>query len=211
MTVTAVADNVVLLPGLWMPGGETLLLRRRLARAGFSTEPFSYRSVSENLDASAARLAQFLAESPRRHHLVGHSLGGVVMLAALQRHRPANVGRSVCLGSPLAGCSAARAFARWPAGSALLGGSHEALADSLPILPPEGFPVAVIAGDFAVGLGHLLADIQGASDGTVAVAETQVEGLADHIVLPVSHLAMLWSQTVAEQTIAFLRHGRFVQ
>jgi hypothetical protein len=46
-------------------------------------------------------------------------------------------------------------------------------------------------------------------DGTVAVAETRIEGAADHLVLPVTHLSMLWSAAVADQAVHFLREGRF--
>jgi hypothetical protein len=43
----------------------------------------------------------------------------------------------------------------------------------------------------------------------VMVSETRLPGLADHIVLPVSHSAMLVDHTVARETVHFLRHGRF--
>jgi hypothetical protein len=47
------------------------------------------------------------------------------------------------------------------------------------------------------------------NDGTVAVAETVIAGLTDHVVLPVSHVALLWSAQVAAQVEQFLQHGRF--
>ena len=205
----SVNDTVVVLHGLWMHGTETVLLRRRLTRAGFNAIAFSYRSVSEDLDRNAARLAHLIEDLPGRHHLVGHSLGGVVMVAMAGRYALPNVGRLVCLGAPLAGCAAARSFARWPGGETLLGRSHEALSHRQPLLPPEHSEVGMIAGDFPVGLGRLFTDLGGPNDGTVAVSETCVPGLADHIVLSVSHLAMLWSDRVADQTIAFIREGRF--
>ena len=34
-------------------------------------------------------------------------------------------------------------------------------------------------------------------------------GASDHIVLPVTHLSMLWSREAAEQVVAYLRTGRF--
>jgi hypothetical protein len=46
-------------------------------------------------------------------------------------------------------------------------------------------------------------------DGTVAVAETQLDGLADHVVVPASHSGLLFSEEVARQAAAFLREGRF--
>jgi hypothetical protein len=47
------------------------------------------------------------------------------------------------------------------------------------------------------------------NDGTVAVSETMLDGMTDHVTLPVSHFGMLLSSAVARQTVNFLRHGRF--
>jgi hypothetical protein len=67
----------------------------------------------------------------------------------------------------------------------------------------------VIAGDLGFGLGRLVGTLGGASDGTVLVEETQIAGVADRVVLRVSHTGMLFSATVAQQAGAFLRTGRF--
>ncbi|HSM10829.1 MAG TPA: alpha/beta hydrolase, partial [Lysobacter sp.] len=51
--------------------------------------------------------------------------------------------------------------------------------------------------------------IRGDSDGTVAVAETRLSGLADHVVVAASHSGLLFSAAASRQAIAFLRTGRF--
>ena len=43
---------------------------------------------------------------------------------------------------------------------------------------------------------------------TVAIAETQVPGLADHVVVDSSHSGLLLSHAAADQAVAFLRSGR---
>jgi hypothetical protein len=43
----------------------------------------------------------------------------------------------------------------------------------------------------------------------VAVSETLIPGLTDHLVLPHSHIGMLFAEDVARQVAAFLRLGRF--
>ena len=55
------------------------------------------------------------------------------------------------------------------------------------------------------------ARFDGEHDGTVAVEETRIPGLTDHLVLPHSHVGMLFAQDVADQVAHFLRHGRFVR
>ena len=48
-------------------------------------------------------------------------------------------------------------------------------------------------------------------DGTVAVAETRLDGARDHIIMPTTHTGMLISRNVAEQIGSFLRRGEFLR
>jgi hypothetical protein len=59
------------------------------------------------------------------------------------------------------------------------------------------------------GLGALFAGFSGEHDGTVAVAETRLPGLTDHVVVAASHSGLLFSAAAAQQAIAFLRDGSF--
>lgn len=128
----------------------------------------------------------------------------------LEGHLPARLGRVVCLGSPLRGSRTAARLARWPGGARLVGrclsdvqarGGFNAWR--------EGVEVGSIAGRIPLGVGRLLGPFPETNDGTVAVAETTIVGLTDHVVLPVSHVALLWSAQVAAQVGHFLEHGRF--
>lgn len=205
------AAPVVVVHGLWMPGSELCLLRRRLRHAGFAPTQFRYRSVRDGLEASAARLAGLLDAVPGETvHLVGHSLGGLVMLKLIERHGADRIGRLVCLGSPLTGSAAGRHLARLPGGSRLLG---RAMAQALAEAPGRRWDgrreLGIVAGDRGFGLGRLLGPLAVPHDGTVAVEETRLPGAAGHVVLPVTHFSMLWSRAVADQVVAFLRTGRF--
>ena len=71
--------------------------------------------------------------------------------------------------------------------------------------------VGVVAGSVPVGLGRVAGRFDGPSDGTVAVAETELEGARDHIVLPVSHTSMMIYRQVADQAGAFLKRGEFLR
>ena len=69
--------------------------------------------------------------------------------------------------------------------------------------------VGLVAGSVPHGLGALMGALHGDSDGTVALAETRLPGLADHCVVPASHSGLVLSPEVAALVAAFLRDGRF--
>jgi pimeloyl-ACP methyl ester carboxylesterase len=195
-----------------MRGFSMLALRQRLARAGFQVHGFEYASVAAQPQSSLSRLrkrVRALAEnrSATQVHVVGHSLGGIVALQCL-RGEDLPPGRIVCLGTPLTGSAAARGLLEWPMGERMLGYSMRALLDGVPAWrgPRE---VGVIAGTLQHGLGAWLGHFNGEHDGTVAVEETRLDGITDHCVVQASHLGLLFSAEAAEQTIAFLRNGRF--
>ena len=208
--------RIVLAHGLWMPGVEMLPMKLILERDhGIEGELFSYPSLQDSLDGNASRFAAFVCErSGDIDGIVAHSLGGIVALKALALDERLHVPRLVCLGSPLAGCRAARALERVPLGDKLVGPSLcEAAPPGVvgdwakPVL--ERVEVGVVAGNHKIGLGRLLARFDEPNDGTVALAETRIDGIADHVVLPVSHTGMVMSADVAAQAAAFLSRGAF--
>lgn len=198
--------QVIVLHGIWNSRSWLLPLAAHLRREGLEPHLFGYRSVfAEPQAAVAALLRQIDAFGDAPVALLGHSLGGLVAMRALQQG--AQVQRVVCLGSPLLGSAAARALCAYPGGRWLLGHSRQILLDG--VAPWAGsIPVGMVAGNRAHGLGRLLARL-GDSDGTVAVAETRLPGLADHCVLPLSHTGLALSPAAARQAAAFLRHGQF--
>ena len=204
--------TVVTVHGLWMRGVVMkAILGRLIEPHGFEVHAFQYPSVRGDLDANAARLARFVARVPGDTvHLLGHSLGCVVILAMLERHALERPGRIVCLGPPFAGSVTAERVARLPGGSRVIGRSLRDLLARGGIRPAAvGRDVGIIAGRMPIGLGRLFGSFAGPNDGMVAVAETELEGAVDHIVLPVAHAALLWSTAVAREVVHFLRAGRF--
>jgi pimeloyl-ACP methyl ester carboxylesterase len=204
--------TVVFVHGLWMTGHESIFLRRELRRElNAECAVFSYRSVVNDVTANAAELAEFLRsfDTPRLD-LVGHSLGGLVILKCLEEHPQPQPGRVVLLGSPLQGSAVARALSRFPLLRAMLGRGIEQEAIPEAVRRWRGQrEVGVIAGSLSIGMGRLFAPLPVPNDGTVTVAETQLEGATGHVVLPVSHTGMVYSGLVAQQAAHFLRTGRF--
>jgi pimeloyl-ACP methyl ester carboxylesterase len=204
---------VVAVHGVWMRGTAMRVLRRRLEASGFAVHVFSYPSVSADLTANATSLAAFIESVPGdRVHVVAHSLGGVLVRAMLERTALARLGRVVCLGSPFGGSRTAARVARLPGGARLIGRSLNDL------LARGGFDawrapheVGIIAGRVPLGFGRLFGRFGEPNDGTVAIAETHLADAHDHIVLPVAHMALLWSPEVARQVLHFLRSGAFAR
>jgi pimeloyl-ACP methyl ester carboxylesterase len=205
-------SSVVTVHGLWMRGASMALLRRRLEPQGFRIYEFNYRSVTRSLADNAAALAAFVAATPGDTvHLIGHSLGGAVIREMLESRVP-RVGRVVCLGSPLRGSRTGARLARLPGGRYAVGKTVAELnARGGFAAWVAGVEAGSIAGRVPLGLGRLFGPFPEPNDGTVAVAETQIDGARDQLVLPVSHFALLWSRRVADQALHFLLHGRFAR
>lgn len=212
--------TVLFVHGLWQTGVESFLLRTRLATHGWRLRILPYSSLGERPEAIArrcAREARRLAEGTSRPvHLLGHSLGGLILYRVFESGLLAgdrfsgDFCRVVFLGSPVAGTRTARVLARWRYGRRMLGVAGAAeLLDAPPrrwTFPAE---LGIIAGNRPMGLGRLLTEFDGENDGTVTVAETKLPGARAHCVLPVNHTGLLLAPEVARQIAHFLEHGRF--
>jgi pimeloyl-ACP methyl ester carboxylesterase len=207
MTRQAPVKRVVLLHGLWMPGVAMHWFSARLSAAGFASEVFSYLSVSDGPDNAVPRLAECLRAGGEAH-IVAHSLGGMIALQALCQEPDLPVARIVCLGSPLKGSGAASGMLRWPLASLMLGRSATLLQGGFPCWQGRA-EVGVIAGSVPHGLGAFFGGFHEPHDGTVAVSETTLDGVSDHVVVAASHSGLLFSAEAAEQAIAFLHDGHF--
>jgi pimeloyl-ACP methyl ester carboxylesterase len=206
------SEHVILLHGLWMRGFTLTALRRRLERAGYAVELFDYASVLRDPQVSIERLldrARVLAEE-HEVHFVGHSLGALIALQALQRAPDLTHGRVVCLGAPLRGSAAARGVARLPGGSFVIGKNLDILRNGIARWDGRQ-AVGGIAGRLPLGFGLAMRTLASPHDGTVSVSETELPGLTDHIVVSTTHTGLLFSREAADQTIAFLRSARFAR
>jgi len=200
--------EVILVPGLWMAGFAMLRLGAHLSRCGLRCHTFGYSGRARPLAAHAERLARF-ARSIGPAGYVAHSLGGLAVLEMLEAERSLEVGAVVLLGAPARGSLSGRRLARAGIGRWMLGESAPLWEQGRRARWTRPEPLGVIAGTLPIGLGLLLGSLPGANDGVVRVEETEVEGMRERLLLPVSHSAMLLSARVAAQCAAFLRAGRF--
>jgi pimeloyl-ACP methyl ester carboxylesterase len=204
-----VNGQVVLVPGLWMPAAAMTLLAARLRRHGYDVRVFPY-SGRRPSDVNIERLARFVREKldGRAAHFVGHSLGGVLILDMLNRHPEVAARSAVLLGAPVRGCFAGRRLGVAGVGRWMMGGCGP-LWEERPATWRRPAPLGVVAGTLPVGLGRAFGSLPGANDGVVCVAETVVEGMAAHALVPLGHSVLIASGRVARMVERFISGGRF--
>jgi pimeloyl-ACP methyl ester carboxylesterase len=205
------SDNVVLIHGLFVRAMAMTSLAKRFRAAGFESHLFNYETRSAPLPELADQLYEFItSRSVETMHLLAHSMGGLVTLQMLAQYDSLPLGRIVLIGSPVQGNKLAQHIVKKSAGRRLFGQAGAGLTDGLQ-QPEHDREIGVIAGTRPYGLGRLIRVFHEPNDGTVAVAETRLEGATASIELPVTHTGMLFSNTVAQQSICFFKSGAFQQ
>lgn len=205
-------DAVLLLHGAWMHPLVMAYLAHALQREGFAARALGYRTMRDPLEAHLLRLANQIANvEATRVHLVGHSLGGVIVMRYLQRGADPRVQRAVLLGSPVSGCRAAAGLAGRVGGELMMGESLAVWREPVDVSVDPRFEIGAIAGTRALGLGAVVTHLPKPNDGVVCLDETKFPALRDHLALPLGHTMMLVSSRVARQTTAFLRTGVFTR
>jgi pimeloyl-ACP methyl ester carboxylesterase len=178
------------------------VLARALHRAGFATENWSYQSVCRPIEQPGKKLAERLLELHGRPdiediHLVAHSMGSVLVRYALATGQFPKVRRVVMLAPPNQGSPIARLVAPvlgkvLPAVRQLSDKPHSWVR-SLSILPDD-IQLGIIAAQY---------------DLLVPVEATRLPRPSAFLVVPSTHILLLFRKDVAEQVIHFLRTGQF--
>lgn len=210
--------TVILLHGFGMRPITLLPVGRCLRKAGFETLAPPYRSRLHPLEQIVDDLLPALnrvGDGPV--HFVTHSMGGLVARALIARARPGAIGKVVMLGPPHGGSEWVDLLASARISGAFFGPAEEVLSLRRPervesLLGEIDYPVGIIAGNRPTGVPIFSGRIMpGPHDGKVSVAATHLKGEADHIVMPVSHTAMIWDSAVQTQIVHFLRRGAFTR
>jgi len=201
--------TVILVHGLWYGSLSLKLLSRRLENQELDCHRFSYPTIRRSIGASSRALYRFAAGlQADTLDLVGHSLGGLVILRMLDEYSALPPGRVVLLGAPVTGSAVARRMADWPIARGLIGRSGGILKAGF-AHAPSNRPTGVIAGTRGMGLGRAIEHLERPHDGTVSVRETRLPGASDRIDLPVSHTGLVLSRQVADHVATYLKTGQF--
>jgi hypothetical protein len=141
-----------------------------------------------------------------RYHLIGHSLGNIVIRNAFRKGYPPGLGRIVMLAPPnhparLAKLLKENGLYRWATGDSGQKLSDEAFYGGLPT-PSVDF--AVIAGDKGQRL-----TFDAPNDGIVEVAGTKLDGMKGFAVVHHSHTFLMNSPDTFRLCRDFLGSGEF--
>jgi len=208
---------VVLVHGLLRSSRAMEPLAMTLRQAGYSVCNVDYPSTEGEPDALVADLDHEVRDRCGFREgpidFVTHSLGGILLRAYAAAQPALEFGRVVMLAPPNRGSEWVDALGKTWLFRALLGPTAERLGtanDSLPnSLGPAPFEVGVIAGTRSA---NPFSDnvIPVPNDGTVAVERTTLDGMADFLTVPETHISIKRAPEVTEQVLHFLRYGSFL-
>jgi pimeloyl-ACP methyl ester carboxylesterase len=204
--------TIVFAHGAVVNGLEMAQLRGRLARLGYATRQFHYHSMLAGLEENVARLKDFIAETEGDViHVVGHSMGGVLLRHVFERMPDPRPGRLVALGSPFLDCwTAHRVIELHHRGYSLLGRTaHDHVRQPRDPVWRGVRDLGVIAGTYPFGIGCVFPGLPRPSDGVVLWQETRLGGIADHVTYRLNHFGLLFSRRCCRQVARFLATGKF--
>ncbi|MEM7137563.1 MAG: alpha/beta hydrolase [Myxococcota bacterium] len=189
---------VVLLHGLGRTRRSMRKVDRALAGAGLTTARLDYPSARDTIDNHAHRIGQLLdnLSTPNRLSFVTHSLGGLIVRKLLERDASwrSNVYRIVMFAPPNQGASMARTLDN-AALRLVMGPSFKQIVDGIPrSLPVPDAPTSIVAGE--IGSTR--------TDGLVTVAETKLDAMAAHHVVPSLHTFVMNHPEAITRTVSFL-------
>ena len=214
-TPLAADPCVVLLHGLWRSDNSMNRMEESLAEAGYRVQNIEYDSTDkpvEVLAGEAVAAGLKACSGAETVHFVTHSMGGILVRQYLEKQDIDRLGRVVMLGPPNQGSEVIDRYADWPGFEWFSGPAGMQLGTGEASVPrslgPAHFDVGIIAGNQTIN-PILSQSLPGKDDGKVSVDATRLEGMNDHMEMPVTHVFMMRNKDVIGQVLHYLEYGHF--
>lgn len=208
-------ESVILLHGLARGHGSFRRMATMLRKQGYRVVNYDYPSTKypvTELAETAVSIALAQCPAGDKIHFVTHSMGGILLRQYLSQHRIDSLGRVVMLGPPNQGSEVVDKLRDWPIFRWFNGPAGIELGTDAAGVPKTlgaaEFELGIVAGSRSINW-WLSTMLPGPNDGKVTVENTKLAGMADHLVLPVTHPLMMRNAEVMQQTLCFLQQGQF--
>jgi triacylglycerol lipase len=210
------SKTILLVHGLAESSVAMGFLATSLRLQGYRTVSIDYPSTRHTIEECTTLYLKPAIEAlafEESLSIVTHSMGGVMLRYYLAHHRVDNLERIVMLAPGHGGSKTMKVFRRHPLFPVLMGPAGVQSGDDARRLDPAlgaytGPDLGVVAG--CISFDPIAwAVMPWPHDGKLTVSATLLEGMKDHIVLPVSHDTILFDPLAIFQTSHFLKHGTF--
>ncbi len=216
LPLAAQADCAILLHGLARSETSMNTLAKALSDADYHVVNTGYPSREATIETLAQQvIPPAIAQCKSQPiHFVTHSMGAILVRYYLQTYSLESLGRVVMLGPPNQGSEVIDRLGQVPGFHFINGDAGLQLGTGQLSLPNQlgdaHFDVGIIAGNWSVNW-ILSSIIPGADDGKVSVERTKLNGMNDHITLPVTHTFMMSNKKVIKQVLHYLAQGTFIK
>ena len=210
---------VILVHGLTRSHYSMVKLERYLQSHDYTVVNKDYSSTKKSVEEIANKeiplmVNDCLKQNPDDIYFVTHSMGGIVLRQYLQTHNMPKLTRIVMLGPPNHGSPLADLLHNDVLFKMITGPAGQELTTECTSLPNSldrhlPYQVGIIAGNFSF-FPFAKLFFHEDNDGKVAISSTQLMGMNDFIILPVSHTFIMRNSVVEEQVLHFFDYAKFI-
>ena len=208
-------EQVLILHGIARSSYHMRKISKFLEKNNYTVYNLDYPSTKLNLQNLIKFIDKFIKKCPATStlHCVGYSMGGLLLRLYFNKYKIKNLGKVIQLAPPNNGSEVATFFKNFwlykkiygPAGQQLTTNQkdiQDLLYDKL------DYPIGVIAGNFCLDpICYFL--LPKPHDGKVSVASTKLPQIKNHTIVKASHSFFPYNKKVHQQTLRFLKTGKF--